>query len=123
MEPHDVCEWLRINRYPQEDLQFDLSNEDMPDIPENFEYDRREPELVARRRERCEPSRGNWDERQYQYYRWSYYRQIEFVDGEIGRVLDALDASPHADNTIIVLYADHGFHLGEKRHWANEAWQ
>lgn len=115
MEPHDVCEWLRINRYPQEDLQFDLSNEDMPIIPENFEYDRREPELVARRRERCEPSRENWDERQYQYYRWSYYRQIEFVDGEIGRVLDALDESGLTDNTLIIFTSDHGEGLGHHR--------
>ena len=33
-------------------------------------------------------------------------------------VLDALKSSPHADNTLIVLWSDHGFHLGEKQHWA-----
>ena len=31
--------------------------------------------------------------------------------------MDALDASPYADNTIVVIWSDHGFHLGEKRHW------
>jgi arylsulfatase A-like enzyme len=40
-----------------------------------------------------------------------------FVDKQVGRVLDALDASPHRDNTVIVLWSDHGWHLGEKLHW------
>jgi arylsulfatase A-like enzyme len=35
----------------------------------------------------------------------------------MGRVLDALENSPYKDNTIIILMSDHGFHLGEKRHW------
>jgi len=33
-------------------------------------------------------------------------------------VLDALDESPYADSTIIILYADHGYHLGEKQRWS-----
>jgi arylsulfatase A-like enzyme len=35
----------------------------------------------------------------------------------LGRVLDALARSDYADNTIIVLWSDNGFHLGEKMHW------
>ena len=46
-----------------------------------------------------------------------YLASVKFVDGQIGRVLAALDASPHKDNTIVVLMGDHGFHLGEKEHW------
>jgi choline-sulfatase len=48
----------------------------------------------------------------------AYLASISFVDNCVGRVLDALAASPHADNTIVVLWSDHGFHLGEKHHWA-----
>lgn len=47
----------------------------------------------------------------------AYLATITYVDGQIGRVLDALDASPHRDNTIVVLYGDHGWNLGEKHHW------
>lgn len=47
----------------------------------------------------------------------AYLAAISYVDGQIGRVLDALDASPHRDNTIVVLWGDHGWHLGEKEHW------
>ena len=46
-----------------------------------------------------------------------YLATINFVDEQIGRVLDALDDSPHAKNTIIILWGDHGWHLGEKKHW------
>ena len=45
----------------------------------------------------------------------SYLASISFVDSQVGRLLDALDASGQADNTIVVLWSDHGFHLGEKR--------
>ena len=41
-----------------------------------------------------------------------------FIDAQIGAVLDALDNGPHAGNTIIVLFSDHGHHMGEKGHWA-----
>lgn len=44
----------------------------------------------------------------------SYLACTSFVDSQVGRILDALDASGHADNTIIVLWSDHGWHLGEK---------
>ncbi len=44
----------------------------------------------------------------------SYLASITFVDSQVGRLLDALEASGHADNTVIVLWSDHGWHLGEK---------
>ncbi len=44
----------------------------------------------------------------------SYLASTTFMDGQIGRVLDAVDASEAATNTVIVLWSDHGWHLGEK---------
>ena len=46
-----------------------------------------------------------------------YLACISFVDTQIGRLIDALDASAYAEDTAIVLWADHGWHLGEKSHW------
>jgi len=44
----------------------------------------------------------------------SYLACVSFVDDQVGRVLDALDKNGYRDNTMIVLWSDHGFHLGEK---------
>ncbi len=46
-----------------------------------------------------------------------YLACISYADAMIGRVLDALDASPYAENTIVVLWSDHGYHHGEKGDW------
>ncbi len=46
-----------------------------------------------------------------------YLASISFADAQVGRVLDALAESPHADNTIVALWGDHGYHLGQKEHW------
>ncbi len=47
----------------------------------------------------------------------AYLACITFVDTQIGRLLDSLDKSEYADNTMVVLWSDHGWHLGEKDHW------
>lgn len=47
----------------------------------------------------------------------AYLACITFADAQVGRILDALDASPHRENTIVILLGDHGWHLGEKQQW------
>jgi len=47
----------------------------------------------------------------------SYLATCAYTDMNVGRLLDALESSPHKDNTIIVLWGDHGWSLGEKEHW------
>lgn len=51
----------------------------------------------------------------------AYLASVAFVDHCAGRVLDALKAGPHRDNTIVVLLSDHGWHLGEKQRWAKRS--
>ena len=46
----------------------------------------------------------------------AYLASISFADAMVGRLLDTVDESGQADNTIIVLWSDHGWHLGEKQH-------
>lgn len=44
----------------------------------------------------------------------AYLASISFIDAQVGRLLDALEASGTAENTLVVLWSDHGWHLGEK---------
>ena len=46
-----------------------------------------------------------------------YYAATSYSDAQIGRVLDALDASGARNNTIVVLWGDHGWHLGDHGMW------
>ena len=59
---------------------------------------------------------GNWKKAVQ-----SYLSAVSFTDAQVGRVLDALDKSRYASNTLIVLFSDHGFHLGEKERWAKQS--
>nr|WP_236649488.1 sulfatase-like hydrolase/transferase [Rhodopirellula sp. SM50] len=56
---------------------------------------------------------GRWEEAVH-----AYLACIRWTDEQLGRVLDALDNGPHAANTIVVLFSDHGYHLGEKQRWS-----
>jgi len=51
----------------------------------------------------------------------SYLACVSFVDQQVGRVLDALDNGDYGDNTYVVLFSDHGFHLGEKERYAKRS--
>lgn len=64
------------------------------------------------------------EQRQWKQAIQGYLASINFADAMLGRVLDALENGPNADNTILVLWSDHGWHLGEKQHWQKyTAWR
>lgn len=52
-----------------------------------------------------------------------YLACISYADAMMGRVLDALEESSYADNTIVVLWSDHGYHLGEKDWGKHTLWE
>jgi arylsulfatase A-like enzyme len=57
------------------------------------------------------------ENKQWEKLMQGYLASISYVDHQLGRLLDALDRSPRKDKTIIVLWSDHGFHIGEKENW------
>lgn len=50
-----------------------------------------------------------------------YYGEITYIDGCLGRILDAVDSRPDADNTLICFYSDHGDHMGDHHAWQKES--
>ncbi len=58
---------------------------------------------------------------QWEHAVQSYLASVTFADHCLGLVLDALEKSEYADNTVVALFSDHGFHLGEKERWAKRS--
>ena len=94
-----------FERFPEESIQLPpfLEN-DLDDVPKSAMRSLRDHDNVT--------STGQWRKAVA-----SYLACISYSDANVGRVLDALDSGPNRDNTIIVLWTDHGWHLGEKKHW------
>ena len=57
------------------------------------------------------------DDRWHRTARHGYLACVSYVDAQVGRVMDALERTGHADDTIVVLCGDHGFHLGDHDLW------
>lgn len=104
-----------FDRFPLDTIILpDDSEEDLNDLPD---YARRVV-LADHSHERIV------DAGKYREAVQAYLACVAFADDCVGRVLDALDESPYRDNTIVILWSDHGWHLGEKRHWCkNTLWE
>ncbi|HCE46228.1 MAG TPA: sulfatase [Lentisphaeria bacterium] len=82
-----------------------------PPLPPNFDFQKDEPGMIedfVARRAFQKHVRHNWSEEKWRMHRWAYCRLTEMADTQIGRVLDALEKSGHADNTVVVFTSDHG---------------
>jgi len=97
------------------------------ELPEVLASDRGDlPEYGKRLTAGFPAPRHDWfldraDDMQWRRAVRAYLASITFADAQVGRVLDALDASGRAENTIVVLLSDHGFHMGEKQRWAKRS--
>ncbi|MCP4509935.1 MAG: sulfatase-like hydrolase/transferase, partial [Fuerstiella sp.] len=94
---------------------------DIP-MPDFDQYPTDAPELAVRSWKELEgytdiPGSGQLTMSQIRTLRHGYYACVSYVDALVGRVLAKLSEMGLADNTVIVLWGDHGFHLGEQGLW------
>ena len=108
--PH--CPWITPQKYF--DL-YDMKDIELPKLPAKDYYPA--PALA---------STGPWpyfgikvDEARE--CKRAYYAAISFVDAQVGKVLDAVDRLGLRENTIIVFWSDHGYHLGEHGLWFKQS--
>ena len=64
------------------------------------------------------PDQGVFTDSMIQTYRQGYYSCINFIDAQVGRIMKALDSLNMRENTIVVIWGDHGFKLGEYDEWS-----
>jgi arylsulfatase A-like enzyme len=123
MNPHDICDWIRAHRGSRQHA--DVS--EYPPAPGNMAVDPEEPEAMQfHRREgydlmsQAVRIASEWQRDDVREYLHAYYRLIERVDAQIGRVLAALRANGLERNTLIVLTSDHGEGMGAHQ-WVQKA--
>lgn len=63
------------------------------------------------------PAENPWDENRQRELKHGYYASVSYVDAQIGRLLDALEKLNLLQNTIVILWGDHGWKLGEHNGW------
>jgi arylsulfatase A-like enzyme len=104
-----------FDMYPLETLQ-------LPKIRENDLSDLSKYGISITRQKHVAPTH-EWvlEHKQWKPLVQSYLACVSFVDAQVGKVLKALDENPQKNNTFIVLYSDHGFHLGEKERYAKRS--
>jgi choline-sulfatase len=107
--PPNICGWVGENAYAHEDVPVAVP---LPPLPANFETQDMEGRPLPVQYICCSHNRlsqaAPWNETNYRHYLAAYYHYVRRVDDEIGLILDALEARPDGDNTLIVFTADHG---------------
>jgi len=96
---------------------FDLYPEDTLELPPYLDGDRSDlPKFASYLHWDLPETRLSWlkQNNEWRHLTRSYLASVSFVDSQVGRVLDALEASGKADDTVVVLWSDHGWHVGEK---------
>jgi arylsulfatase A-like enzyme len=100
-------------RYPMETLSMPLMPpDDMDDVPLAGRDFTKTESFIWENTSRKEPGDPGSLKRMVQCYQAG----ADYADQMIGRLLDQLDATGRTDDTIIVLWSDHGYHLGDKNH-------
>lgn len=123
MNPHDICDWIRAHRGTREIPDAGR----LPPAPLNMAVDPNEPEAIQYHRtagydlmSQAVGIASEWRRDDMRLYHHDYYRMVEQVDAEIGKLLAALRQSGHERDTVVVFASDHGEGMGAHR-WAQKA--
>ncbi len=115
--PHNICEFGRHMPLPWARLPAPPPTDQMPNLPSNFDIPAFAPEIIRTEQELNYPVyptlNGSPDE--WRRLRWGYFRLVEWVDRQIGRVLDSLRRAGLEQDTVVIFTSDHGDGHGAHR--------
>ena len=110
INPHNICEYARHQNTPDADIagQTDLSL--CPNLPANFAVNPYDADILAHEKSlsySLYPC-GSYTPDDWRRYRNAYFRLVEAVDAEIGKIVDEIDRQNLWENTVIIFTSDHG---------------
>ena len=107
--PHNICEYARNMVLPFIEIE-EPHIEDCPNLPANFAiqpYDAEAIQLERKHTFNTYPT-INYTADQWRRYRNAYYRMVEHIDTEIGKLIHAIDEKNLWENTVVIFTSDHG---------------
>ena len=111
--PHNICEFARQQNLPYaETPQADIS--ECPGLPLNYERNPYDADVIKHEKSinySAYPT-SNYTPDDWRRYRYAYFRLVEHVDAEIGKLVDAIDRNGLWENTVIIFTSDHGDGVG-----------
>jgi arylsulfatase A-like enzyme len=123
MNPHDVCEWIRQHK----GTRSQPLDANLPPAPANMGAVPDEPDAMRFHRQagydlmsQALGIASEWRRDDFRLYLHDYYRMVEAVDAEVGKLLGALRESGLQDNTLVLFVSDHGEGMGAHR-WVQKA--
>lgn len=120
LNPHNICEWARGQALDQGSIGEPPAAKDCPPLRADHADQQDEPDIMALMRRSYQSAPmfpvGAWNDNKWRQYEWAYYRLIEHMDAQVGRVLKSLHDAHLADDTVVVFLADHGDCQGA-HHW------
>lgn len=111
--PHNICQYARHQNLPDGEID-EMPLDSCPNLPANFAVAPYDADVLANEKSlsyRLYPTE-NFTPDDWRRYRGAYYRLIEKVDGEIGKIVDEIDRQNLWDNTVIIFTSDHGDGMG-----------
>lgn len=107
--PHNICEWARGQKLPFTEVK-DAPIDSCPNLPANFNLNPYDADILRWEREksyRLYPTKAYTPD-DWRRYRNAYFRLVEHIDGEIGKIVDEIDRQNLWDNSVIIFTSDHG---------------
>ena len=111
--PHNICEYARQQNLPYGNVD-EPDLRDCPGLPANFAKNPYDAGIIEEERAanyQIYPT-ARYSADDWRRYRYTYYRLVEKVDAEIGKIVDAIDRNKLWENTVVIFTSDHGDGVG-----------